>query len=52
MPPIELKKRRPPLETTSVRPIIVPESPLAEADGARALMESSEHMGEIVLKPS
>ena len=37
------------LESGSVRPIIFQEFPLAEANSAHALMESSEHMGKIVL---
>jgi len=46
------EKLLPLLASGSVRPIIFQEFPLAEAGGAHALMESSEHMGKIVLKLS
>jgi len=38
------------LESGTVRPIIHSTFPLAEAGRAHALMESSEHMGKIVLE--
>lgn len=39
------------LESGKVRPIMFRTYPLAEARSAHALMESSEHMGKIVLVP-
>jgi NADPH2:quinone reductase len=39
------------LESGAIRPIIDSTFPLAEAAKAHALMESSQHMGKIVLKP-
>jgi NADPH2:quinone reductase len=46
------EKVLPLLESGAVRPIIFQEFPLADASHAHALMESSEHMGKIVLKLS
>lgn len=46
------EKVLPLLESGVIRPIIFQEFPLAEAGDAHALMESSEHMGKIVLKTS
>jgi len=43
------RKLLPMLESGTVSPIIFREFPLAEASDAHALMESSEHMGKIVL---
>lgn len=40
------------LESGAVKPIIFQEFPLSDASNAHALMESSEHMGKIVLKPN
>jgi len=44
------EKVLPLLESGSVRPIVHSTFPLAEASGAHALMESSKHMGKIVLE--
>lgn len=46
------EKVLPLLESGIIRPIIFQEFPLAQASGAHTLMESSAHMGKIVLKPS
>ena len=43
------RKLLPMLASGTVRPIIFREFPLAEASDAHALMQSSEHMGKIVL---
>ena len=47
---VEIEKNVWPLiETQKVRPVIYKEFPLAEASSAHALMESSEHIGKIIL---